>query len=86
MVLSRVRLRNTSKLPASGPAQAPVLCSTERVGLVEVAGVTVSCQEVLLVPGEVEAELAAKGLGPEAVEKSQLGLDEWFKWRSGWQP
>ena len=36
--------------------------------------------------GQVEAELEAKRLRPEAVEKSQLGLDEWFKWRKGRQP
>ena len=31
-------------------------------------------------------QLDAKGLRPEAVEKSQLGLDEWLKWRKGRQP
>ena len=31
-------------------------------------------------------QLGAKGLPPDAVEKSQLRLDEWLKWRKGRTP
>ena len=39
--------------------------------------IRVNCQEL---------QLDAKGLRTEAVEKSQLELDEWLKWRKGRQP
>ena len=39
-----------------------------------------------MVPVYFAMQLGARGLRTEAVERSQLGLDEWLKWRSGRAP